>query len=61
MMIRTCVQCGREFEARHAAERLCNSECRRKRRGEAQRANREHAKQLHAEGRKIRKEWHNSK
>jgi hypothetical protein len=30
-MIRTCIQCGREFEARHAGILLCSNECRRER------------------------------
>lgn len=33
-MVKTCVQCGREFEPRHNAETLCSDTCRRKRSSE---------------------------
>jgi len=63
-MIRTCVHCGRQFEAKRASTKLCSNACRQEQRKEHDRVwwleNRERIRALEDAGRKLRKEWRNS-
>jgi hypothetical protein len=61
-MIRACVICGQEFEAKLSRMLLCSDECRREREKKQAHArwlvHRDRIRAIEEAGRKLRKEWH---